>query len=544
MHRILVRFLVLLLVPCSLALVACVSNEEERNAPSVRVNGERVTGKYLASGENHIVFKGIPYAAAPVGDLRWRPPMPYRGKTSGRQALKFAPPCPQPDGAEGNVSWYWDVAEGFGQARSVVPPMAETSEDCLYLNIWSTNWGGRLKQPVMVWIHGGRNHTGWSHESLYQGASLARRGVVLVSVNYRVGEFGFLAHPVLSEESPQHSSGNYGLLDQIAALRWIHENIGEFGGDPDRVTIFGESAGGANVGYLMASPEARGLFHRAISQSGGYQMNDYRTLQFEEARGQKFARAMGVAGEIDVAGALRELSVREILEASALFAGEVEYGPNVDGWVLPDSAAAIFESGRQNDVPLMVGINANESSMYLDPEMNLITYNKTLQESFGELALVAVELYPVTKSSDIARSYERWKTNEFYVCPSKRMAVAMEHRSSQAYFYLFSRVTPGGEALGAYHGAELAYIFETREDWMPWAQHDWRLSNTIARYWVQFAATGDPNGDDLIEWPAYKPDTDRYLEFGQRPRVQAGLEAEACIIHGEVERRRQAASRS
>lgn len=537
MHRILVCVFLVLSTACPLGLVSCASPDDQRKAPNVRISGEKLTGQYLASGDNHVVFKGVPYAAAPVGDLRWRAPAPYQARTESRAAVGFAPACPQPDGAQGNVSWYWDVAEGFGQARSVVPPMGEVSEDCLYLNIWSTNWRGRSKQPVMVWMHGGSNHKGWSHESLYRGAALARRGVVVVSINYRLGEFGFLAHPALSQESPQRSSGNYGLLDQIAALRWVQEHIEEFGGDPGRVTIFGESAGGANVGYLMASPEAKGLFHRAISQSGGYQMNDSRTLKFEQSRGIKLARALGVEGEADVAAALRGLSVEEILQASALFADEVDYGPNVDGWVLPDTPAAIFESGRQNDVPLIVGANANEWSMYADPEMDLGAYNKTLQESFGELALIAVDLYPVTKSENISRSFDRWKTNEFFLCPSKRMAAAMEHVSSRAYLYLFNRVTPGGESIGAYHGAELTYVFETQENWMLWDQDDWRLSNRIARYWVQFAATGDPNGGKLLEWPAYEPDTGRYMEFGRRVRVGAGLQTEACLIHDEVARR-------
>jgi para-nitrobenzyl esterase len=537
MHRILVRVLLGWLISSSLAVVGCAPRDDQRGAPRLRINGEKVTGQYLASGDNHVVFRGMPYAAPPVGDLRWRPPAPYRTATGSRDALEFAPPCPQPDGAQGNVSWYWDVAEGFGQEPGVVPPMGDTSEDCLYLNIWSTNWRGRAKHPVMVWIHGGSNHTGWSHESLYRGASLARRGVVVVTINYRVGEFGFLAHPALSAESAQHSSGNYGLLDQIAALRWVQEHIDQFGGDPDRVTIFGESAGGANVGYLMASPEAKGLFHRAISQSGGYQMNDSRTLEFEEARGRKLARALRVEEGGDVAAALRRLTAQEILQASALFADEVDYGPNVDGWVLPDTPAAIFESGQQNDVPLIVGANANEWSMYVDPEMDLGTYNKTLQESFGELALIAVELYPVTKTKNISISYDRWKTNEFFLCPSKRMAAAMENVNSPVFFYLFSRVTPGGESIGAYHGAELAYVFGTQEDWMLWAQDDWRLSNTIARYWVQFAATGDPNGDDLMEWPAFESATGRFMEFGRRHRIRTGLQAEACLVHDEVERR-------
>ena len=536
MHRILVCVQFVLLVLCSYSLSSCIA-DDQRKAPTVRINGEKLVGQYLASSESRVVFKGVPYAAAPVGDLRWRAPEPYRAETAIREAHEFAPPCPQPDGEHGNVSWYWDVAEGFGQTQDVVPPMGDTSEDCLYLNIWSSNWRGRARQPVMVWIHGGSNHTGWSHEWLYQGASLARRGVVVVSINYRLGEFGFLAHPALTEDSPRRSSGNYGLLDQIAALRWVRDHIEDFGGDPERVTIFGESAGGANVGYLMASPEATGLFHRAISQSGGYQMNDSRTLEFEEARGRQLARALRVEGQTDVAAALRALSVQEILQASALFADEVDYGPNVDGWVLPDTPAAIFASGRQNDVPLIIGANANEWSMYVDPEMDLGDYNRTLQETFGELALIAVELYPVTRTENISSSYDRWKTNEFFLCPSKRMAAAMENVSSSSYFYLFSRVTPGGESIGAYHGAELTYLFETQEEWMPWAQDDWRLSNTMARYWVQFAATGDPNDDDLLEWPAYDLATDRILEFGRRPRVRAGLQIEACLIHDEAERR-------
>ena len=498
--------------------------------PQVQADGETLEGGYFGSTANQVVFKGIPFAAPPKGMLRWRPPQPHEIRAGLQPANTFPPACPQ---TESNLDWYRSVAEGLGQDPSVAFSMPPVSEDCLYLNVWTTNWQGDSPQPVMVWIHGGGNTVGWSTELPYQGHHLARRGVVVVSANYRLNDFGFMAHPGLSAESPDGISGNYALLDQIAALEWVQRNIAAFGGDPDRVTIFGESAGGANITFLMASPLAKRLFQRAISQSGAYPVSRFHTLEQAEERGTQLGQALGgKAASNDPAeslAAMREASIEDIL--SARQAQEAAAGPNIDGQVVPHALAEIFAAGDQHAVPLLIGFNANEGSMRVPSDLDGEGFETMIRQRYGPLGDRAVGIYAVGDGG-LRDAFDRYSTNNTFGCSSKYVAAGTAQTSASAWLYFFSRVQPGG-TVGAYHGAEIPYVFNTPDAWMPWDATDRALAETVGGYWTQFAATGDPNGGGRPAWPAYS-EADEYLELGDQVRVGNGLRQDACALYDEA----------
>ncbi len=498
--------------------------------PRVQADGESLEGGYFSSDGSQVVFKGIPFAEAPVGELRWRPPQPHEPRAGVQQAWTFPPACPQDDS---NLDWYRSVAEGLGQDPSVAFSMPPVSEDCLQLNVWTTNWQGDTPQPVMVWIHGGGNTVGWSAELPYQGHHLARRGVVVVSINYRLNDFGFMAHPGLTAESPDRASGNYALLDQIAALQWVQRNIAAFGGDPDRVTIFGESAGGANIAFLMVSPLAEGLFHRAISQSGAYPASRFSTLEQAEERGRQLGRALGgQAASDDPAeslAAMRAASIEEILAANV--PGGADGGPNIDGWVVSRPLAETFAAGDQHAVPLLIGFNANEGSMRVPRDIDADRLEAMIRQRYGPLGDHAVEVYAVGDGGIVA-AFDRYSTNNTFGCSAKYLAARTPQTGAPAWLYFFSRAQPGA-TVGAYHGAEIPYVLSTPDSWMPWDSTDAALAETVGGYWTSFAATGDPNGDGRPAWPAYS-EADEYLELGAQVRAGAGLRQEACALHDEA----------
>ncbi|MBW2714613.1 MAG: carboxylesterase family protein, partial [Deltaproteobacteria bacterium] len=280
--------------------------------PIAEAGGEILVGMHVDAGDQMMVFRGVPYAAPPAGELRWRPPEPHVPRTGRQDASRFGSACPQ---LQGNPDWYRDVAEKFGRPGTEIADLTDIREDCLYLNVWTQNLAGDEPQPVMVWIHGGANVNGVAHEPNYLGYNLAKRDVVIVSINYRLGALGFLAHPALSAESERGVSGNYGLLDQIAALEWVRDNIASFGGDPDQVTVFGESAGAADIGTLIASPLSKGLFRRAIIQSGGYSIDYRKTVRDAEAVGEGFLRTLGVDDGPGQLKQMRALSWQDIVDA-------------------------------------------------------------------------------------------------------------------------------------------------------------------------------------------------------------------------------------
>ena len=459
-------------------------------------------------------YLGIPYAEPPLGDLRFRPPRSVTPSRAPIDAIVEPPSCLQAPYREG--SFY-------------ASPLVEVSEDCLYLNLWTAgDDGDRL--PVMVWIHGGALTRGSGSLPLYDGTALARKGVVVVTVNYRLGPFGYLAHPALSAESEHGVSGNYGVLDQIFALQWVRDNIATFGGDPDRVTIFGESAGAWSVNVLQASPLARGLFHRVIGQSGGF-FDGLPVLHSSEdgsaeSAGEAFAKRFGIEGG-DAAVCLRELDAEAIL-AEASRQGAFATRPNVDGWVLPKQVVEIYRQGEQADVPVLVGSNRDEATSLMG---RMLPSNKSgveflVKSQFGDVADEFFEVYPVPDDAAARRAFIDAFSDRVFAWHMKTWATLSETVSSPAYLYFFTHAPPHPEKdfYGAYHAAEIAYAFDNLDKLdYEYADEDHQLAEAMSGYWVAFASTGDPNpsgSPDLPAWPEFRPGTARHLEFGSK--IEAG----------------------
>jgi para-nitrobenzyl esterase len=397
-----------------------------------------------------------------------------------------------------------------------IPPL---SEDCLYLNVW-TGGDAEDRRPVMVWIHGGALTGGAGSSSHYDGTALARRGVVLVTLNYRLGPFGYLAHPLLTAETTLATSGNYGVLDQIAALEWVQRNITKFGGDPDRVTIFGESAGAWSVQTLLAAPLAKGLFHRVIGESGGVLASYGSTPQLvtAEAEGERFGTTLLDAAAADVTlAAMRAVSAVDVMAAAATPEGRIRTRPVVDGWVLPDTVRAIFTAGQQHPVPVMLGWNADEGSLAVGraPE-DVAGYRAWAHEAFGEDAPTFLELYAADTPSAAREAFLQAYSDQNFGWEMREWARLTATVDQPAFLYHFSRVPPGSQT-GAYHGAEIRYVFGNL--YAPGAPHDYSLldgwvSDLMASFWVAFAATGNPNTPDTPPWLAHTAARDELLDFG------------------------------
>ena len=439
------------------------------------------------------VYKGVPYAAPPVGELRWKAPQAPVAWTGTRDAGAFGASCMQIPYPEGSLF------------RSELGPI---SEDCLTLNVWTT---GGPKLPVMVWIHGGALTRGSGATTWYDGEALARKGVVVVTINYRLGAFGFLAHSELTAESGDHTSGNYGLLDQVEALRWVKRNITAFGGDAGNVTIFGESAGSWSTNCLMASPLTRGLVHRVIGESGAF----FGAMKKVSEAG-KFGAGLG-----DVKG-LRAKSAEEILKLSY---DQRAAGPVVDGYFLPTDIYTIFKQGKQADVPLLAGYNADEGTAFANWNGDVDAFVKQARSRFGENADEFLRAYPVDTPEHAKESfYATFRDTTFGW--NMRTWVRMAGRQP-AYLYYFSRVPPGPQAerYGSYHASEIPYVFSTLGLLKrPSEGVDGQLSEAMSTYWVNFAKHGDPNGPGVPKWPVYKAKDDVWMEFnGAEPKTRVEL---------------------
>ena len=471
---------------------------------AVRVTGGLIQG--TPDGDVR-VYSGIPYAAPPVGDLRWRPPQPVDSWDGVRQAAEFSPDC---------------IQAAYSEDSFYFRPPRPKSEECLCLNIWTAASQGD-ERPVMVWIHGGALTRGSGAIATYNGANLARKGVVLVTINYRLGPLGYLAHPALSAESPEGASGNYGVLDQVAALRWVQENIEQFGGDPDRVTIFGESAGSWSVCALQATPLSEGLFHRAIGESGGVfgatpdLKEDRYGEKSSEAVGAAFAEALGA----DSLEAMRAVPAERIIEVFSSGSGRrFRTRGTVDGWVFPEEIRTIFAKGRQHDVPVIVGSNANEMSS-LTPRAfvpkSQEDLRKRVDEQYGDLGKDFYAVYPVTDDASAMTAFLESARDRTFSWQMRSWARGMETVSSKAYLYFFTRVPPieDSDYYGAFHAAEIAYAFDNlHTSSRPSTKVDRALAEAMSSYWVNFAATGDPNGVGLPEWAPYNVESEPYLELG------------------------------
>jgi para-nitrobenzyl esterase len=483
-----------------LAVVLAVSQVvAARAADQVKIASGALQG--ITAGHSNVrAFLGIPFAAPPVGKLRWQPPQPVQPWKGVRKADAFGPRCMQ-------RRVYSDMV-----FRDKGP-----SEDCLYLNVWTPAKSASENLPVMFWIYGGGFQAGATSEPRQEGMNLARKGVVVVSPNYRLGVFGFFSYPALTKESPHHASGNYGLMDQIAALQWVKENIAAFGGDPNNVTIFGESAGSFSVSDLMASPLAMGLFQKAIGESGasfgaGPQLHSAATLAQTEAAGGKFAKSVGATS----LAALRAIPGDKLLEEST----KGHFWPNIDGYVLPQDVNTIFAEGKQSHIPLLAGWNKDESvgnlySTKTPPTAaNLV---KAIEKRFGPEANEALKFYPHATAAETRQSTENLASDFFTVYVTwKWLEMQNKTGDSPVYRYLFTRTPPEPLSntddgvplvkLGARHSAEIEYVFGVLE-WkkIPWLPADFKLSDAMMTYWSNFAKTGDPNGAGLPHWPRYTP---------------------------------------
>lgn len=450
--------------------------------------------------ENDIrVFKGIPFAAPPVGNLRWKAPQPVEKWEGVKQTTEFAPSPYQ----SGN-------------------PPAGKSEDCLYLNVWTPAQSDKEKLPVMVWIYGGGFGAGTTADPICNGINLANKGVVVVAVAYRVGILGFLAHPELSAENPNNVSGNYGLLDQIAGLKWVQENIAAFGGDPEKVTIFGESAGGISVSMLCASPKAKGLFNGAISQSGGsfgptrpttYPGENMKTLEQAEANGVDYVQRSGYG------------SIAELREVSADSLPGGRGWPIVDGYVIPDVQHRLYENGNYNDVPVLIGYNSDEGASFSrakTPE----EYVANVKKRYGKFADTLIAAYPPGKNSvpKTARDLMRDAAFGWHTWIWARLQ--SQTGNSKVFYYYFDQHPDYPEdspkyGYGSPHGQDVPYVFMTldslgRNDL---TESDYKLSETMGTYWTNFAKYGNPNGEKVPEWPPFSDANPNVMYLDDDPNI-------------------------
>ncbi|HEY3275143.1 MAG TPA: carboxylesterase/lipase family protein [Syntrophorhabdaceae bacterium] len=475
--------------------------------------------------KNVEIFRGIPYAEPPMGENRWKEPRPVRQWKEDLPCREFRPACIQPQVSE---------LDGGGE-------VGRTSEDCLYLNIWAPEKAaGKPLLPVMVWIHGGAFMTGAGSLAGYSGAGLAREGVVVVTLNYRLGPFGFLAHPALSAESPSGTSGNYGILDQMEALRWVKKNIASFGGDPERVTLFGESAGALSISALLLSPSAQGLFHRAILQSGAPTGNRYvmpaahGSMREALTMGKELAARLGSDKEKDVAGAMRRKTPEEIMSAAAtslefIFKKEgLLFAPVIDGRLLPAEPERLLSEGKIPHIPLIVGTNRDEASLFTDG-LSPALYQSWLRENFGNPAEEILRLFPLDEKEGIDSPSNRFLGALWFFGPARSLARAVARKGGKAYLYSFTHVPEKGllKEYGAFHGQEIEYVFGNLGIILP-TDYDRSLSRTMMEYWVAFAATGDPNARRLPRWPAYDEKKDVSMELGAIVGPRAGLSKKEC----------------
>jgi para-nitrobenzyl esterase len=507
-----------------LALAACGS--DEKIVPEALITTPQGPVQGVSTEDASIYnFKGLPFAAPPIGELRWSPPIAAPSWNETRLADKFGNRCMQPSDQEGGLFNRLIEGHGLGPIKNTLIKRAVAaqkpspmSEDCLYLNVRSGNLDGGEKQPVMVWIHGGGHQFGSGDFNYYQNNALPKKGVVLVTINYRLGAMGYMAHPALSAADPNGVSGNYGTLDQIAALKWVKKNISAFGGDPDNVTIFGESAGAWSVTELMASPLAKGLFHKAIGQSGS---SSYHMGQMDGDgvgwpsgydTGAKVASALGLKDP--TAEELRAIPAQTL---QSVITEEISEGFHHirDGYVFPENVGLAFAKGEYNKVPMLFGYNSDEGTLFFpnDPQptvwlpdtvpgtkAELITQ---LSQAFPQNAEKLVKLYSL--DTDFQNGGTQWMGDEIFGVNIRYVARKNEDQGEDSYLYFFSRVPPSDtQTLGAFHAAEIPFVFGSYEPILGQSDDDKVLAELMQNYWVNFAKTGNPNGEGLPGWPLHK----------------------------------------
>ena len=471
-------------------------------------------GKYQTDS-NTFIFRGIPYAEPPINNLRWKSPIPAK-KNLNIDARQFKAACMQD---RYNTDWYHNVIKAFGSDPSLFDHINSMSEDCLYLNIWTKSLETSARKPVMVWIHGGNDTAGWSYEPDYIGHNLANKDVVVVSIGYRLNIFGFFRHPNMNEQT-----GNFGLEDQILALKWLKKNIKYFGGDPNNITIFGESAGGAYVSYHLVSPASEGLFEKAIIQSGGYNLiSSYSLLDIQEAH--NFAKKATDFISSNNFEALRNIDPNKLLDISKAMG--YPFHPIIDGNLIQKEILNIYSSGDLNKVDLIIGSNKNEEYLYIDKELTLEDLIKQIVEMNPDKTDKIISLLDL---SDIPLASDRLGTNQLTACPSIFIARQMTKSGNKVFQYLFSKQRLKSENILSYHGAEIPYVFGTHDVYLPTTNNDLKLTANMMNYWTQFAKTGNPNSNETdVYWDEFGDD-ENYIILDTKIKTDKKMERELCDL--------------
>jgi para-nitrobenzyl esterase len=480
--------------------------EEIKEAPQVTVKVE-VTGGTIEGIEQDgiLIYKGIPFAAPPVGELRWKAPAPVQPWSGIKKTDAFCNACMQAANAMGNTS--------------------PVSEDCLYINVWTPAKKTDAKLPVIYWVHGGGYSGGSASTPMYDGMGFARKGVVMVSVAYRLGPFGFLAHPELSMESG-NGSGNYGILDMIEGLKWVKNNIANFGGDPANVTIFGHSAGGAAISLLAATPLTKGLFHRAICMSGGSftpLMTENQTgiglglpvLKLAESNGEQFLKELGAA---DIKAA-RALSADDIQNKLSGGFGGMRFRPVADGYVISNDLYSLYMSGSFNDTPVLLGHTSNEMGSFGgNQDITKADLEKQIKEQYGPQADLILSAYPHSTDAEATRASRDIRNDSSFSWNTWAWSRLQTQKGKNSAYQYYFDYNPGKPDAGSGHGSDVPYAFQTLTGPAEAPKEDeLKLSDMISSYWVNFAKTGNPNGQGLPEWPAFSESDQKVMVFDTAP---------------------------
>ncbi|MGO9864319.1 MAG: carboxylesterase/lipase family protein [Terriglobales bacterium] len=519
--------MILVAIAC-FTLVSASAAQTEKQADEFLVQTSSGPLRGMARPDGGAEFLGIPYAQTPVGDLRWQEPLPVKPWSEVRAANSFGAPCAQPLMADWNRR---DAEAG--------------KEDCLFLNVVTAAWPAKQPLPVMFWIHGGGNEGGSASSMFYNGGTLVNHGVLLVTINYRLGIFGFFAHPALSAESAHQSSGNYGLMDQILALRWVRENIAKFGGDPNNITVFGESAGAIDTSLLMTSSLSKDRFQRAIAESGTSFGHTLLPLAVAEKAGEAFAANLKLPAGAEGLKQLRQLTAPQLLALKWSQSPYSHFGPDIDGWVIARQPASVFAAGEEAAIPLLFGTTSRElgaASWRMPTAPDAL--RKAIADYFGGLAPRALAAYGLAEGAQASddplygAAADQWAADLIIRCPATAQGGwhSAAHHPNPTYEFELAHAVPGQEAQGAIHGADLPYVFGYYPKWGNIAGRftdlDIQLSDLMESYWTNFAKTGNPNSAGLPDWPQFGVER-KYVRFAQDGKVvpMASLRDVPCGVY-------------
>ncbi|MDB5009453.1 MAG: carboxylesterase [Mucilaginibacter sp.] len=493
---------------CITVLFSFTAEERKKAEDSpIKIETGLITG-VKSKNSDVIAYKGVPFALPPVKELRWKAPQPAKPWTGIRKCATYGPD-PVQNPPKPMSMW----SEEF-----LIPKESIRSEDCLYLNVWTTAKPTQEKRPVLVWIYGGGFNSGGADVPIYDGEATATKGIVFVSFNYRVGIFGSFAHPELTKESGYSASGNYGLLDQIAALKWVQKNIAAFGGDPENVTIAGQSAGSMSVNCLIASPLAKNLFQKAIAESGASMVGSVRgmrNLQQATEQGITIAQTLKTTTLAD----LRNIPAEDLQNRA-----KGAFGPIVDGYVLPEAIPATFAANKQNNVMLLTGWNENEGMLY-GTLKNAEDFRKQAEQTYGANAGLFLTYYPANTEDEATSSQYKLSKDIMFGIQNYTLANVESERGTKVYVYRFTHKVPGTgiyENIGAFHTGEVGYAYDNLKFInRPWQPADHELAHTISSYWANFIKYGNPNGKGLPNWPSYTTNSNQIMILGDTPTAKA-----------------------